>query len=213
MRVEFDGLEGQRVSVRGLGLEQAPLEVPLSGIYNTYNILAAAAAARVFGVNSALIPPALSTFKPAFGRLEKVDVEGRTVRLMLAKNPAGFNEVLRAARVLGEGRRFVVALNDRIADGRDVSWIWDVDFELLAGADSVVVGGDRALDMLVRLKYAGLDAAQVVVGGEPAATLDALVTSSAPGDEVFVLPTYTAMLDLRAEMAARGYLAPFWKDA
>ena len=210
-RVEFDGLEGQRVTVRGLGLEAAPLEVPLSGIYNTYNILAAAAAARIFGVDAPLVAPALSMFKPAFGRLEKVDVEGRGVRLMLAKNPAGFNEVLRAARVLGEGRRFVVALNDRIADGRDVSWIWDVDFELLADADSVVVGGDRALDMLVRLKYAGLDPARVVVGGAPGATLDALLRSSVPGDEVFVLPTYTAMLDLRAEMAARGYLEPFWK--
>ena len=209
--VEFDGLEGQRVEVRGMGLEESALEVPLSGIYNTYNIVAAAAAARIFGVEPRVIAPALSHFKPAFGRLEKVDVQGRAVRLMLAKNPAGFNEVLRAARVLGEGRHFVVALNDRIADGRDVSWIWDVDFELLAGAESVVVGGDRALDMLVRLKYAGLDPARVVVAETPGATLDALLAASAQGDEVFVLPTYTAMLDLRAEMAARGYLEPFWK--
>ena len=212
-RVEFDGLEGQRVMVRGLGLEAAALEVPLSGIYNTYNILAAAAAARLFGVAPAVIAPALSFFKPAFGRLEKVDVLGRSVRLMLAKNPAGFNEVLRAARGLGQGRNFVVALNDRIADGRDVSWIWDVDFELLAGADTVVVGGDRALDMRVRLKYAGLDPARVVVAETPGATLDALVAATAPGDEVFVLPTYTAMLELRSEMATRGYLEPFWKDS
>ncbi|GAC1583628.1 MAG: MurT ligase domain-containing protein [Candidatus Dormibacteria bacterium] len=211
VRVEFDGLEGQRVEVRGLGLEEAALEVPLSGIYNTYNILAAAAAARIFAIDPPGIAPALSQFLPAFGRLEKVDVEGRGVRLMLAKNPAGFNEVLRAARTLGEGRHFAVLLNDRIADGRDVSWIWDVDFELLAGADSVVVGGDRALDMLVRLKYAGLDPARVVVGGDPGTTLDAIISASAPGDAVFVLPTYTAMLGLRAEMATRGYLEPFWK--
>jgi len=210
-RVEFDGLEGQRVEVRGLGLEHAPLEVPLSGIYNTYNIVAAAAAARIFGVEPAVIAPALSHFQPAFGRLEKVDVLGRGVRLMLAKNPAGFNEVLRAARVLGEGRHFVVALNDQIADGRDVSWIWDVDFELLAEAESVVVGGDRALDMLVRLKYAGLDPARVVVAETPGATLDAMLAGTVAGDEVFVLPTYTAMLELRAEMADRGYLEPFWK--
>jgi len=210
-RVEFDGLEGQRVELRGLGLEEAALEVPLSGIYNTYNIVAAAAAARLFGVEATVVAPALSHFRPAFGRLEKVDVEGRGVRLMLAKNPAGFNEVLRAARTLGEGRHFAVLLNDRIADGRDVSWIWDVDFELLADADSVVVGGDRALDMLVRLKYAGLSPARVVVGGDPPATLDAIIAASARGDEVFVLPTYTAMLGLRAEMADRGYLEPFWK--
>ncbi|MFN2463283.1 MAG: MurT ligase domain-containing protein [Candidatus Dormibacteria bacterium] len=210
-RVEFDGLEGQRVEARGLELDGAPLEVPLSGIYNSYNILAAAAAARLFGVPAPAIAPALSLFKPAFGRLEKVDVEGRAVRLMLAKNPAGFNEVLRAARVLGQGKHFAVVLNDRIADGRDVSWIWDVDFELLADAETVVVGGDRALDMRVRLKYAGIDPSRLLVAETPGATLDAIVAGTAPGDEVFVLPTYTAMLDLRAEMVRRGYLEAFWK--
>jgi UDP-N-acetylmuramyl tripeptide synthase len=210
-RVSFDGLRGQRLELQGLGLEVAALDVPLSGIYNSYNIAAAAAAGRLFGVDAVAVAPALSGFLPAFGRLEVVEMEGRRVRLMLAKNPAGFNEVLRASRVLGGGRHFVVALNDRIADGRDVSWIWDVDFELLAGAETVVVAGDRALDMLVRLKYAGLDPASVVVAEAPADSLDALLATAPPGDEVFVLPTYTAMLDLRAEMARRGYLEEFWK--
>ena len=210
--LHFQGLESQHLKVTGLGFDETVLEVPLSGIYNSYNILAAAAAAAVFGIDPASVAPALRAFRPAFGRLERVDVKGRAVRLMLAKNPAGFNEVLRASRVLGGGRRFVVALNDRIADGRDVSWIWDVDFELLADANSIVVTGDRALDMRIRLKYAGLDPARITVAETPAAALDALVAASAPGDEVFVLPTYTAMLELRAEMAARGYLEPYWLE-
>ncbi|HEV1996565.1 MAG TPA: MurT ligase domain-containing protein [Candidatus Dormibacteraeota bacterium] len=210
--IRFNGLDSQRLRLSGLGFEDAAVEVPLSGLYNSYNIVAAAAAATMFGIEPSGVAPALRTFRPAFGRLERVDVEGRAVRLMLAKNPAGFNEVLRASRVLGGGRKFVVALNDRIADGRDVSWIWDVDFELLADAESIVVTGDRALDMRLRLKYAGLDPGRVTVAEAPGAALDAILVTSLPGDEVFVLPTYTAMLDLRAEMADRGYLEPYWLE-
>jgi UDP-N-acetylmuramyl tripeptide synthase len=209
--IRFRGLDAQALVADGLGYAATELEVPLSGIYNSYNILAAAGAAALFGIPAADVASALRSFSPAFGRLEQVDVEGRKVRLMLAKNPAGFNEVLRAGRLLGGGRKFVVALNDRIADGRDVSWIWDVDFELLVDADSVVVAGDRALDMRVRLKYAGVAPGRVTVAEAPGDALDALLASTSPGDEVFVLPTYTAMLDLRAEMARRGYLQPFWK--
>ncbi|MEA2683876.1 MAG: hypothetical protein QOK05_2204 [Chloroflexota bacterium] len=210
-RIRFQGLDAQVLDADGLGFTATELAVPLSGIYNSYNILAAAGAAVLFGLPPGSVAPALRSFTPAFGRLEQVDIEGRRVRLMLAKNPAGFNEVLRASRVLGEGRKFVIALNDRIADGRDVSWIWDVDFELLAGADSVIVAGDRALDMRVRLKYAGIDPGLVQVAEAPGDTLDAMLASSSAGEDVFILPTYTAMLDLRAEMAARGYLQAFWK--
>src|SRR5258708_32737178 len=104
-----------------MGLAREQIEVPLSGLYNTYNVLAATAAALSTGVPMATIQGALRDFRPAFGRLERVDVDGRILHLMLAKNPAGFNEVLRASRTLGGGRRFLVAGNDRIADGRDIS--------------------------------------------------------------------------------------------
>ena len=211
--VAFSGLNAQTLAAQGLGLAGATLEVPLSGLYNTYNILAASGAALLAGIQPSVLAPALRGFRPAFGRLERVDVDGRAFHLMLAKNPASFNEVLRASRLLGDGRKFVVALNDRIADGRDVSWIWDVDFELLAGADHVVLTGDRALDMRIRLKYAGLDPARVTVAEAPGAALDAALAATAPGEDVFVLPTYTAMLDLRAELVRRGHLAPFWTAA
>ncbi len=210
-RVDFNGLVSQRLSVSGMGLAREQIEVPLSGLYNTYNVLAATAAALSTGVPMATIQGALRDFRPAFGRLERVDVDGRILHLMLAKNPAGFNEVLRASRTLGGGRRFLVAVNDRIADGRDISWIWDVDFELLKDADQVVLAGDRALDMRIRLKYAGLPTERVEVASGSAAAVDAALRLAADGDEVFVLPTYTAMLELRSEMARRGYLRQFWE--
>jgi lipid II isoglutaminyl synthase (glutamine-hydrolysing) len=211
-RVEFSGLDGQALQVSGIASNPEFLEVPLSGLYNTYNVLAAYGAALLAGVESSRASRGLRSFRPAFGRLERVDVDGRILRLLLAKNPAGFNEVLRASRVLGRGRRFVVAVNDRIADGRDVSWIWDVDFELLGDADRVVLSGDRALDMRIRLKYAGVPMDRVEVADSPSAGVDAALRLAAEGDEVFILPTYTAMLDLRAEMARRGYLKPFWES-
>lgn len=210
-RVEFSGLDHQVLTVAGLGLGGERMEVPLSGLYNTYNILAAVAGALVAGVSTSTVTKAMRDFHPAFGRLERVDVDGRILHLLLAKNPTGFNEVLRASRVLGGGRHFVVAVNDRIADGRDVSWIWDVDFELLRDADRVVLSGDRALDMRIRLKYAGLPMDRVEVAESPADGVDAALRLAGDGDEVFILPTYTAMLDLRAEMARRGFLQPFWK--
>jgi UDP-N-acetylmuramyl tripeptide synthase len=210
-RVEFTGLEAQALQVSGLAPAPEFLEVPLSGLYNTYNVLAGYGAAVLAGVEPTTASRALRVFRPAFGRLERVDVDGRILHLLLAKNPAGFNEVLRASCVLGGGRRFVVAVNDRIADGRDISWIWDVDFELLSGADRVVLAGDRALDMRIRLKYAGLPMDRVEVAASPAAAVDSTLRLAAEGDEVFILPTYTAMLDLRAEMVRRGYLKPFWE--
>jgi lipid II isoglutaminyl synthase (glutamine-hydrolysing) len=210
-RVEFSGLDGQVLTVSGLGLDTQRIEVPVSGLYNTYNILAAVAGALVAGVPASTVTTALQDFHPAFGRLERVDVGGRSLHLLLAKNPAGFNEVLRASRVLGGGRYFVVAVNDRIADGRDISWIWDVDFELLRDAHRVVLSGDRALDMRIRLKYAGLPMDRMEVAKSPADGVDAALRLADGGDEVFILPTYTALLDLRAEMARRGFLKPFWE--
>ena len=209
--VEFDGLRSQRVHLRGDAAGVA-IEVPLSGLYNTYNVVAAAAVAERLGLDRAGVARAAAGFRPAFGRLEEVVVEGRSLRLMLAKNPASFNEVLRAATTLGAGQRFLVAVNDRIADGRDVSWIWDVDFERLNGAEWIVLGGSRAYDMAVRLKYGGRAMEGVDVAPEPGAALDRCLALAAPGDEVFVLPTYTAMLDLRAELVRRGYTRPYWED-
>ena len=200
--IRLEGLERVRLEAGG-----TELELPLGGLFNAYNLLAAFAVGTALELDPRRMAEALKTAAAAFGRLEKVDAHGRTLTLLLAKNPAGFNEALRAAIRAGGGR-YLLGLNDRIADGRDVSWIWDVDFEPLASAEVVIPTGVRAHDMGVRLKYGGVPARPP----EPsvARALDALLEATPPGGEAYALCTYTAMLDLRAEIVRRGWATPYW---
>jgi lipid II isoglutaminyl synthase (glutamine-hydrolysing) len=209
--IELRGMDGSRVTVRTPAGELR-LELPLPGLYNVYNALAAIAAGLELGVEPARIASALGEMKAAFGRVETIEVAGVPVSILLIKNPAGANEVLRTLRLEagGEGLDLWIALNDRIADGRDVSWIWDADFELLEGAvRRVVCAGTRAPEMALRLKYAGWprEAIEVETGIE--ASLDRAV-AEAPG-RLFALPTYTALLELRKLLAARGLAREFWR--
>jgi UDP-N-acetylmuramyl tripeptide synthase len=149
-------------------------------------------------------------FRAAFGRQERMDFRGRHLVLVLSKNPAGFNETLRTAVDLAGATHFILALNDRKADGTDVSWIWDVDFEQLRGKASLVIpAGTRANDLAVRLKYAGVEAAPPQT--EPGRALDELVATTPEGTTAHVLCTYTAMLDIRAELVRRGWAKPYWE--
>jgi UDP-N-acetylmuramyl tripeptide synthase len=139
-----------------------------------------------------------------------MEFRGRHLNLVLSKNPAGFNETLRTAVDLAKGQNFIIGLNDRKADGTDVSWIWDVDFEHLKGkAKTVVPAGSRAHDIAVRLKYAGVPATEPET--DPGKALDLLVKVTGEGDTAFLLCTYTAMLDLRAELVRRGWAKPYWE--
>jgi UDP-N-acetylmuramyl tripeptide synthase len=199
-------LDSATLQIEGLG----EVSLPLTGLYNAYNALAAVAACRELGLPAAPILGGLQSVRPAFGRQEVVHLEGRRLRLFLAKNPAGANQVILLLRQLAlRGRRFKVALllNDRFADGQDVSWIWDVDYEFLAeSVEACWVGGDRAEDLAVRLKYAHWPAPAVTTHGMPH-LLNAILAGTTAGEDVFVIPTYTAMLDLRAELAKRGVVA------
>ena len=155
--IELRGMEGSRVTLRTPAGELR-LDLPLPGLYNVYNAVAAVAAALELGVPAERIGPALADMRAAFGRVETIEVGGQRLSILLIKNPAGANEVLRTLRLeAGEdGLDLWIALNDRIADGRDVSWVWDADFELLDGAvRRVVCAGTRAPEMALRLKYAG----------------------------------------------------------
>ncbi len=187
--------------------------VPLPGLYNVYNALAALAAARAVDIDRATATRAIASFRPAFGRLEEIDVAGRTVRLVLVKNPAGFNAAIAALLETGRRPRLLAALNDRDADGRDVSWIWDADFESLAPVvDHAVVTGLRSRDLANRLKYAGVARDRIDVVGDWGGAIDRAVGGVPQGGELVVLATYTAMLALRAELARRGHVAQFWED-
>src|SRR6266567_1332576 len=137
--------------------QQQEIIIPLPGIYNVYNALAATAVAQALEIGWEPIVTGIEQFKPIFGRGERLQIEGRTLRLLLAKNPTGFNEVLRTLFNEGTHRHVLFVLNDNIADGRDISWIWDVDFERAAQQMmTLVVAGSRALDLALRLKYAGV---------------------------------------------------------
>jgi UDP-N-acetylmuramyl tripeptide synthase len=189
------------------------IQSSLPGLYNVYNVLAAAAAALALGVPLEEIATTVAGFRPAFGRGEQILIEGHRVLMLLAKNPAGFNEVLRTVTAAGEPIVGMIAINDLIADGRDISWLWDVDFELLAGrARAVVLTGLRAAEMAVRLKYAGLDGAAVEVEPDPERALRLGLAHLAGGETLYVMPTYTAMLALRAALTRRGYVRAYWED-
>ena len=195
---------------------QLELRLPLPGLYNVYNALAALSAALRLGVEPSLAVAGLERTEAAFGRVETVEVAGKQVSILLIKNPAGANEVIRTLRLEneqyggGEGIHLWIALNDRIADGRDVSWVWDADFELLAGSvASVTCAGTRAPEMAVRLKYAGLDPERIKVTDGISSSLDAAV-AGAP-ERLFALPTYTALLELRTLLSERGLAKAYWE--
>ncbi len=202
-------LDGATFRVPGVG----ELSMPVTGLYNVYNALAAISVARVLGAGPEAITAGVANVRAAFGRQEVAVLEGRRLRLLLTKNPAGANQVLRLlGAVAGETPlRVAVLLNDRFADGQDVSWTWDVDYEMVAGEVRFCwAGGERAEDIALRLKYAGWPT-PLAVEHHPADLLDAILAGTAAGQDVFVIPTYTAMLDLRAELAHRGAVGQFWE--
>ncbi|HKF81305.1 MAG TPA: MurT ligase domain-containing protein [Thermoleophilaceae bacterium] len=208
-RVRLDGMSGSRVELNTPSGD-VELRLPLPGLYNVYNAVAASAAALEVGVPLPDVKAALEAFGGAFGRVETIPVGGREVSILLVKNPAGANEVLRTLMLEDGHLDLWLALNDGIADGRDVSWIWDADFELLDGrVRRVTCSGARAEEMALRLKYAGIDA-ELAVERDLGRSLDSAV-AALDGGPLYALPTYTALLELRDLLARRG-LAPRWSE-
>jgi UDP-N-acetylmuramyl tripeptide synthase len=210
--IELRGMGGSRVTVRTPEGE-IELDLPLPGLYNVYNALAAVAGGLRLGVAPERIRAALGEMRAAFGRVETIEVAGVPVSILLIKNPAGANEVLRTLLLEGRGGEPIdlwIALNDRIADGRDVSWIWDADFELLSGSvRRVVCSGTRAPEMALRLKYAGWPTEAIEVVPGIGASLDGAVERA--DGRLFALPTYTALLELRKLLSDRGLAKEFWR--
>jgi UDP-N-acetylmuramyl tripeptide synthase len=208
-KVTLHGMSGSEVHI---STPQGPIELnlPLPGLYNVYNALAATAAALQLGASPWQVREALSAFAAAFGRVERLQVGGRELAILLVKNPAGANEVLRTLTLEGGELDIWIALNDGIADGRDISWIWDADFEVLAGrVRHITCSGTRAEEMALRLKYAGVNA-PIAVDRELARSLDQAVADG-DGQPLYALPTYTALIELRDLLADRG-LARRWSD-
>ena len=210
LRLTKEQFDRQRVQI-ACGETTGEATIALPGFYNVYNALAAASIAQGLDVECAAIMAGLERFRPAFGRGELIEAEGRMLRLMLAKNPTGFNEVLRALFSEGTGapRHLMLLLNDNAADGHDISWIWDVDFERLSSKDlALTISGIRADDLALRLKYAGVSG--TVQRNIPEAITQALNETPA-GETLSIVPTYTAMLAVRRELEHRGYTTPYWE--
>jgi UDP-N-acetylmuramyl tripeptide synthase len=209
-QISLDGTRGASFRLQ-TPTESILVKLPLPGLYNVYNALGAAALCLELDTPSAAVAAGLGGVTAAFGRAERVRIGDCELSILLVKNPAGANEILRTL-VLEQGELDVLAiLNDRTADGRDVSWVWDADFELLAGRiRAVTCAGTRAAELALRLKYAGVPAERLRVVPDLPVALDAALADATAG-RLFVLPTYTALLQLRDELASRGHVAQFWE--
>ena len=215
-RVHLDGLDRLEMTIGGAGGPDGTdleLSARLGGLHNAYNVIAGAAAAAALEVPPATTGAGVAGVRAAFGRAEHVGLEGRTLRLLLAKNPTGANENIRC--LLGEPAplHLLVVLNDRTADGRDPSWIWDVDYEpLWDRIGGLTLAGDRCWDLALRFSYGGVDPERLVVRERLPEALDGAVSATPEGGVLYVLPTYTALLGLRAELVRRGATHDFWHE-
>ena len=206
--IALDGLRGASFELR-TPTQATRVRIDLPGLYNVYNALAAAALATALGVDSAAIAAGLERAGAVFGRGERITLDGLELAILLIKNPAGANEVLRLLGTGAQPHDLLAILNDEIADGRDVSWIWDADFETLAPlVRHVTCSGTRAAELALRLKYAGVPVERITVAEDLAEALDGALARSER--ELYALPTYTAMLALRALLVRRGQAPSSW---
>ena len=221
-KVQLNGVEGSEIQASTPSGERR-IRLALPGLYNACNALAAAAAASCLGVDPDLVQEAAEGTVCAFGRFEKVSIGTKQAVLVLVKNPTGFNESLRLVLSDDGLRHLLFGLNDNGPDGRDVSWIWDVEFEQCRGRLAyLAISGQRAKDLALRLKYAGVcadyrgrpDASTIVpmLGEDMVRTFFRAVEQTPEGETLYVLSSYTALWTLRRELVQRGYLAPFWRQ-
>jgi UDP-N-acetylmuramyl tripeptide synthase len=206
--IRIDGLRGASFELR-TPLGTTAVTISLPGLYNVYNALSAAALAIALEIEPATIAAGLRAASAVFGRGERITVGDRELAILLIKNPAGANEVLRLLGAQDGMHDVLGVLNDRIADGRDISWIWDADFETLApNVRHVTCSGTRAAELALRLKYAGVATERITVTAYLADALrDALERSEG---ELYALPTYTAMLALRELLTRAGETKSSW---
>lgn len=191
--------------------KRTQIKINLPGLYNVYNALAAASLANALAIDVGNIKEGLADFKAVFGRVEKFEIDGRKIWMFLIKNPTGFNEVIRTIFASEEKVNLLISINDKIADGKDISWLWDVDFERLVGkVKTLFISGTRAFDMALRLKYANLNAMQIQSDFDK--SIKSVLEKTARSQTLFILPTYTAMLEIRSILEKKGLVHHFSKD-
>ncbi|MDT8719093.1 Mur ligase family protein [Clostridium sp. 19966] len=180
------------------------------GVYNIYNGLCAYAICKELGIEESVIGESLKNQDSHFGRQESINIEGKEAKIILVKNPAGYNQAIDTIAIDKRSMSIAFLLNDNYADGRDVSWIWDVNFEKINTLDvnDVIIGGIRLYDMAIRLKIAGFNEDQFHISSNFEDILNSIKNSS--GETVYILATYTAMIDFRKFLNSKGYIKKLW---
>ncbi len=207
------GLEGTDISIKfPAGETEVKFNIP--GVYHVYDLVAASAAYYHLNLPVKEISKQLEGFTPAFGRVEKINIQGKDAFIFLIKNPAGATLVFETLRPeISPNDKLLIALNDNFADGKDVSWIWDAQFEELGLSKKevkILVSGTRAEDLAVRLKYTGIEQENIRVENNLRQALNLALENSK--GRLFILPTYTALLELQNTLASEGHKKRYWKD-
>ncbi len=208
--LEIAGLDRTRFTVKTPQGKLA-IEIPQSGVHIAYDAAGAIAIMLGLGLPLEHAAEALASVGPAFGRLEKIDAEGREIVLAFAKNPTSYNTTLRALATEGEPRQLLIAASNTLVDGEDFGWLWDVDFETMAPkVERAIVSGTRADELANRLKYAGVSPRKMIVVEDRPEALDAALHGLPAGRRLVVLSGYTPLIELRNEMRNRGWTGRYW---
>lgn len=195
--------------------QKIAVKLALPGLYNIYNALAGAAAGHLFELKEDDIVKVLADIESGFGRMESINVEGRTLKMILVKNPTGFNQVLEYLLTQKTSCTVAFLINNKLGDGTDISWLWDVNFEILPAMQDTIksfyASGTRAVDMAVRLKYAGIPEKNITIEKNMQELINSMIEASKENDTLYLLPTYTAMLEIRKVFKERYNLKEFWE--
>ena len=191
-------------------INNSEIFISQSGAYNIYNALCAFSIAKQLGINDDVIKSSLQNQSSSFGRQEQIKIDDKNIQIILVKNPAGYNQALDTLKLNDDAFSALFMLNDNYADGRDVSWIWDVDFEKISELklQDIFISGLRMYDMAVRLKVAGLDKDKFILEEDYEQLTEKLKKSSST--KIYILATYTAMINYRKYLHSKGYIYKLW---
>jgi len=196
---DFTGAELRMAPHICFRVNNMAIESPYQGFYNAYNILAAVSLGKMAGIEDNVIQKAIAEFRPSAGRMETFNISGKRVVLVLVKNPTGLNQSLTMLSQDTEEKNLFIALNDNAADGRDISWIWDADVEVITVKaeliNQIVCSGQRSGDMAVRIKYCGIDSDKIVIQSSLREGIEQTINYKS--DVSYILCTYTALFASR----------------
>ena len=205
--------QNHSIVVANLNGSENIIKVNIGGAYNVYNAIGCAAALSSLGIDEKTVIKALESFNGAFGRMEQFESGDNKINVILVKNPAGFSQTMSFLKSIDDDFTMILSLNDNAADGRDISWIWDVDFGGIfekANVKDIYVTGKRCYDMAIRVKYEGTNGREIkVIENEDYEKLVDIATSQ--GRDVYIVPTYTSMMTMRPVIAKRLGGKDFWE--